>query len=62
SAVLMPIRIVEQDASAWEALIALTLLLAFTLVTILVGERLYRRSLLQSGGRVGLRAAWSAPE
>jgi ABC-2 type transport system permease protein len=42
--------------------VALPLLTLFALGTILVGERLYRRSLLQNQGRVSLRQAWTAAE
>ncbi len=62
SAVLMPIRILEADVPIWQPVVALGLLLLFALGTILVGERLYRRSLLQNQGRVSLRQAWSAEE
>lgn len=63
SAVLMPIRLLEQSASWWEATIALAILLAAAAATIRVGERLYRRSLLQTGGgRISLRTAWRAEE
>ena len=50
------------DAAWWEALIALGLLGLFTAGTVWVGERLYRRALMQSGGRVTLRQAWAAGE
>ena len=36
--------------------------LEFGDLTVLVGERIYRRSLLQSGGRVTLRQAWRAED
>ena len=62
SAVLMPIRILEGDTPLWQPVVALALLLLFALGTILVGERLYRRSLLQNQGRVSLRQAWTAAE
>lgn len=62
SAVLMPMRILEGGVPFWQPVVALALLIAFAGLTIIVGERLYRRSLLQSGGRVSLKQAWSAPE
>lgn len=62
SAVLMPIRLLQGEASWWQALIALALLLATAVATVLLGERLYRRSLLQTGGRVSWRQAWRAAE
>jgi ABC-2 type transport system permease protein len=62
SAVLMPIRILEEDVPVWQPIAGLALLLLFALGTILVGERLYRRSLLQNQGRVSLKEAWTAAE
>jgi ABC-2 type transport system permease protein len=46
----------------WEPLLALGLLAVFAALTVMVGERLYRRALLQTGGRVSLRQAWAAAE
>lgn len=62
SAVLMPMRILEGDVPLWQPILALVAMLAFAAVTIVVGERLYRRSLLQSGGRVSLKQAWATTE
>lgn len=62
SAVLMPKRILAGDAAIWEPLLALGLLAAFAAVTIWVGERVYRRALMQTGGRVSFREAWAAAE
>jgi ABC-2 type transport system permease protein len=62
SAVLMPIRLLQGEASWWQGLIALALLLATAAATVVLGERLYRRSLLQTGGRVGWRQAWRIAE
>lgn len=62
SAVLMPTRLLEGQAQWWEAVIALGLLLAAAGVIVTVAERLYRRSLLQTGGKLSMRQAWSAPE
>jgi len=62
SAVVMPKRILAGGVEWWEPLVALGLLAAFAAVTVWVGERLYRRALLQTGGRVSLRQAWSAAE
>ena len=62
SAVVMPKRILAGGVEWWEPLLALGLLAAFAVVTVRVGERLYRRALLQTGGRVSLRQAWSAAE
>ncbi len=62
SAVVMPKRILAGGVDWWEPLVALGLLAVFAAFTILVGERLYRRALMQTGGRVTLRQAWSAAE
>ena len=62
SAVLMPQRIIEGDALWWEPVVALALLLVAAGVVVLGAERLYRRSLLQTQGRLSVREAWSAPE
>lgn len=62
SAILMPVRLLEGDAAWWEALVALGLLVVTAAVTVSIGERLYRRSLLQTGGQVSLRQAWRTEE
>lgn len=62
SAVVMPKRILAGGVEWWEPLLALGLLALFAVATVWVGERLYRRALLQTGGRVSLRQAWSAVE
>jgi ABC-2 type transport system permease protein len=62
SAVVMPKRILAGGVEWWEPLLALGLLAAFAAVTVWVGERLYRRALLQTGGRVSLRQAWATAE
>lgn len=62
SAVVMPKRILAGGVEWWEPLIALGLLAVFAAIAVWVGERLYRRALLQTGGRVSLRQAWSAAE
>lgn len=62
SAILMPTRLLEGEAAWWEALISLGLLLGAAAVAIGVGERLYRRSLLRTGGRVTWRQAWRSED
>ena len=62
SAVVMPQRILAGTAEWWEPLVALALLAAFALVTVRIGERVYRRALMRTGGRVSLRQAWSTAE
>lgn len=60
SAVVMPIRLVQQDVPWWQVGLALAGLLVVAAGTIRLGERIYRRSLLQTGSRVSLRQAWRA--
>ena len=62
SAILMPVRLLQGDAAWWEALVALGLLAATAALTVSVGERLYRRSLLQTGGRLSMLQAWRTEE
>lgn len=62
SAVLMPTRLLEGTAQWWEALVALGILLAAAVVVVRLAERLYRRALLQTGGKLSMRQAWTAPE
>ena len=62
SALLMPQRILEGNAAWWEPVVALVILLAAASAVIVAAERLYRRSLLQTQGRLSLRQAWSTPE
>ncbi|WP_109472390.1 ABC transporter permease [Ornithinimicrobium cavernae] len=62
STILMPMRLLDGTAAWWEAALALVLTAVFCLVTIGAGTRLYRRSLLQTSGRVSLKAAWAGGE
>ncbi|NYE37413.1 ABC-2 type transport system permease protein [Nocardioides cavernae] len=62
SAVVMPKRILAGGVEWWEPLLALGLLAVFAGLTVMVGERLYRRALLQTGGRVSLKQAWATAE
>ena len=62
STILMPMRLLEGTAHWWEAVLALGLTAAFCALTIAVGTRLYRRALLQTSGRVSLKAAWAGGE
>jgi len=57
SVVSMPGRILSGDAAWWEPALALAVMAAFSAATVAVGERIYRRSLLQTGGRVSWRQA-----
>lgn len=57
SGILMPARIVEGTAHWWDGVIALALNLVFAGITVVIGERIYRRALLQTQGRLGFREA-----
>ena len=57
SGILMPTRIIEGTAHWWDGLIALVVNIAFAAVTVLVGERIYRRALLRTQGRLSYREA-----
>lgn len=62
SAILMPMRLLNGDVPLWQPLAALGLLIAFAAFTIWIGERLYRRSLMQTSGQISIRQAWAAAE
>lgn len=62
SCVLMPMRVLQGDAAAWEPVVAILLLLGAMGATVVLAERIYRRALLQTQGRVTLRQAWSASD
>lgn len=62
SAILMPIRVLQGTAAWWEPIAALAILLAAAGVVVWVAERLYRRALLQTSGRLSWRQAWAVAE
>ncbi|GAA4812619.1 ABC transporter permease [Nocardioides caeni] len=62
SAVAMPVRLVNEDATWWEAAIALGLLLALAAALVAIAERIYRRALMQTGGKLSMRQAWQLEE
>ena len=62
SIVLMPIRVLNGDAAVWEPIAALVILVAAMAATVVLAERLYRRALLQTQGRVTLKQAWTAAD
>jgi ABC-2 type transport system permease protein len=59
SSMAMPGRMLTQDVPVWEPLLAILILLAATVLIIRVGARLYERTLLQTGRRLGYREAIS---
>jgi ABC-2 type transport system permease protein len=54
----MPIRVLGGDAGWWEPIVALALLVVAMAATVVFAERIYRRALLQTQGRVSLAQAW----
>jgi ABC-2 type transport system permease protein len=53
----MPMRLFLGTAQWWEPLLSLAILIAFTLVVIALGARIYENSLLRTGSRVKLLEA-----
>lgn len=60
SAVLQPMRLVTGEATWWEALISLGLLVVAAFAVIVLAERIYRRALMQTSGKLSLKEAWNA--
>ncbi len=60
SPMLMPFRMVGGDAPWWQVLAALLGTLAFIVLLVRAGARVYRGAALRMGGRVPLREAWRA--
>ena len=55
----MPSRLRAGGAAGWEAALSALLLLVTAGLAVLLGERLYRSSLLRTSGRTTLRQAGS---
>ncbi|MCH8611519.1 ABC transporter permease [Arsenicicoccus dermatophilus] len=62
STMLMPGRVASGEAAWWEPVLALLLALAFATATVLLGERMYRRSLMQTSSRMTFRQALAAQD
>ena len=62
SVVTMPARLLAGTAAWWEPVLSLALTLAAAAALIAIAERIYRRSLLQTGGRLSLRQALRVQE
>ncbi len=56
---VMPARLLSGDAAAWEGALSALLLLVSAGLAVVVGERLYRSSLLRTRGKTSLADAWS---
>jgi ABC-2 type transport system permease protein len=57
SAISMPQRLLAGEAAWWEPFVSLLVTVAFAAWTMVVGERLYKRSILHTGRRLGVREA-----
>lgn len=53
----MPSRLAEGSAAWWEPVLSLAVTAAFAAATIVVAERVYRRSLMQTHGKLTYRQA-----
>lgn len=62
SAILMPMRAVRGRAEWWEPVVSIGILLLAAVVVVVIAERLYRRALLQTQGRISWRQAWATRE
>lgn len=62
SVVTMPARLLDGSAAWWEPVVSLAITLGCAAGLILIAERIYRRSLLQTGGRMSLRQAFNVQE
>jgi ABC-2 type transport system permease protein len=57
SSMSMPGRMLTEDVPVWQPLVAIAVLLAATVLIVRLGARLYERTLLQTGRRLGYREA-----
>ncbi|WP_350277268.1 ABC transporter permease [Kribbella sp. HUAS MG21] len=57
SSMSMPGRMLTEDVPLWQPLVAIALLLVTTVLIVRLGARLYERTLLQTGRRLGYREA-----
>ena len=60
STVAMPQRLLAGTAAWWEPVLSLLVTLAFAALAVMVGERLYRRSVMQTQRRLTIREAMHA--
>ncbi|MFI5693057.1 ABC transporter permease [Kribbella sp. NPDC051586] len=57
SSMSMPGRMLTEDVPIWQPLVAIAVLLGATVLIVRLGARLYERTLLQTGRRLGYREA-----
>ena len=62
STVTMPIRLVEGTAAWWEPIVAMIISLVAAALVIYVAERIYRRSIMQTGRKLTYREALQLAE
>lgn len=62
SAILMPMRAARGKTEWWEPVVSIGILVLTAVVVVMIAERLYRRALLQTQGRLSWRQAWSMRE
>lgn len=60
SSMSMPARMLTENVPVWEPLLAILILLVATVLIVRVAARLYERTLLQTGRRMGYREAISS--
>jgi ABC-2 type transport system permease protein len=58
AAIAMPVRMFASEAQVWEPLVSLGILAGTVVLVVLLSSRLYSGSLLRTGGKVKLSAAW----
>ncbi len=62
SVVSMPGRVLSGEAAWWEPLASLAVMGLFAALTVRVGERIYRRSLMQTRGKISWRQALTSAD
>ncbi|MCY7394586.1 MAG: ABC transporter permease [Nocardioides sp.] len=60
STMLMPSRLAEGDVPLWQLLVAIVATVLAAVVLVRVGARVYERTLLQTGRKIGFREALSS--
>lgn len=60
SPLVMPVRMAAGEASAWQAAVAVVLMLVAIGLVVRLGGRIYAGALLRTGGKVSIREALSA--
>ncbi|HET7415101.1 MAG TPA: ABC transporter permease [Arthrobacter sp.] len=62
SSVAMPVRLLAGDVPLWEPLLSIVIALVSAVVLVRLGEKIYQRAVLQSGGSLTLRKAMRLEE